>query len=137
MAPVLEELDHAECLRLIAPGGVGRVGFDDGQGPAVLPVNYVVDGDSVVFRTAVEGRLDSGVTTGVQDADVRIAFEVDRFDEDSRQGWSVMLRGGAHHMSPEEAADAPTVDPWPGGERDAHIRLTPRTVTGRRVRQDG
>src|ERR671930_1558119 len=39
----LVPLSEAECLRLIAPGGVGRVGFGTDTGPQVLPVNYVLD----------------------------------------------------------------------------------------------
>ncbi|WP_255276608.1 pyridoxamine 5'-phosphate oxidase family protein [Actinomadura madurae] len=53
--PVLEELDRAECLRLISGGAIGRVAFDDGEGPTVIPVNYAVADDAVVFRTSVSG----------------------------------------------------------------------------------
>jgi len=36
---VIEELDEAESLRLIAPGGIGRIAYASRFGPAVLPVN--------------------------------------------------------------------------------------------------
>ncbi|MGK5557741.1 pyridoxamine 5'-phosphate oxidase family protein [Actinomadura kijaniata] len=128
---VLEELDRAECLRLIAGVSVGRVGFDDGQGPAVTPVNFALDGDTVVFSTTLSGRLSRSLDTLFTDADVRIAFEVDRIDERSHTGWSVLLRGGARRMPEGEPVP---VEPWPDGEREAHIRLTPTEVTGRRLR---
>lgn len=134
--PVLEELDREECLRLIAPSGIGRVAFNDGEGPAVMPVNYVVDGESVIFRTAPAGRLNRNLTTVITGADVRIAFEVDRIDEASHEGWSVLLRGGAHHLADaDEATAVALVRPWAGGERDICIRLTPTTITGRRLRR--
>jgi hypothetical protein len=38
--PVVELLDEAECLRLIAGRGVGRIGYTSRFGPVVLPVNY-------------------------------------------------------------------------------------------------
>ncbi|REE94779.1 pyridoxamine 5'-phosphate oxidase family protein [Thermomonospora umbrina] len=132
----LEEIDRDECLRLIAPGGVGRVAFDDGEGPTVIPVNYAVEGESVVFRTATEGRLNQSLSTVMAEAEVRIAFEVDAFDETDREGWSVLVRGGAHRMSEEEGADAAGVTPWPAGAREAYIRLSARSVSGRRVRRE-
>src|SRR5512139_24053 len=127
---VLEDLDRAECLRLIAPGGIGRVAFNDGEGPAVIPVNYIVEhGDSVIFRTAPAGRLNQNLTSLISGADVRIAFEVDAIDEHSHEGWSVLLRGGAHHLDPAESEAACTkVTPWAGGERDICIRLSPTAI---------
>ncbi|WP_329521705.1 pyridoxamine 5'-phosphate oxidase family protein [Spirillospora sp. NBC_01491] len=130
----LRELDREECLRLIAPGGVGRVAFDDGEGPTVIPVNYVLDGEAVVFRTSLGGRLNWSLTTGLVGAEVRIAFEVDRIDDAEHEGWSVLLRGGAHHLSDDETAAE--VVPWPGGEREARVRLTPGEITGRRLYRD-
>jgi nitroimidazol reductase NimA-like FMN-containing flavoprotein (pyridoxamine 5'-phosphate oxidase superfamily) len=37
---VIETLDEAECLRLIAPGGIGRIAYASRFGPVVLPANY-------------------------------------------------------------------------------------------------
>src|SRR5262245_20910313 len=51
----LERLDPDECLRLIAPGGVGRVAFNEPDGPAVIPVNYVLQNDAIIIRTAIGG----------------------------------------------------------------------------------
>jgi nitroimidazol reductase NimA-like FMN-containing flavoprotein (pyridoxamine 5'-phosphate oxidase superfamily) len=112
---------------------VGLVAFDDGEGPALIPVNYVVDGESVVFRTGMEGRLNRSLMAGPTGMEMRIAFGVDRIDATEHLGWSVMLRGGAHRMSEEENAAAPPVVSWAGGEREAHFRLTPTSVTGRRI----
>ncbi|MEV4582909.1 hypothetical protein AB0K16_57845 [Nonomuraea jabiensis] len=36
---VLKVLEPEECLRLVAPGGIGRVAFNGPEGPTVL-VNY-------------------------------------------------------------------------------------------------
>jgi len=36
----LESLDEAECLRLIAPGGIGRLVYAGRYDLTVLPVNY-------------------------------------------------------------------------------------------------
>jgi uncharacterized protein len=131
--PLLEELGRAECLRLIGEGAIGRVAFDDGEGPTVIPVNYAVDGDSVIFRTSVSGRLNRSLLTSVVGGEVRAAFQVDRFDESTHEGWSVLVRGGAHHLSDAETAKVPRVDSWPGGDREAWFRLAAANVSGRRL----
>jgi uncharacterized protein len=133
--PVLEELDREESLRLIAPGGIGRIAFDDGEGPTVVPVNYAVDGESVVFRTSLEGRLNRSLLTAVPGGQVRAAFEVDAFQDSTHEGWSVLVRGGARPLEGEEREHALRVDPWPGGEREAWFRLTATGVSGRRLRR--
>jgi nitroimidazol reductase NimA-like FMN-containing flavoprotein (pyridoxamine 5'-phosphate oxidase superfamily) len=42
----------AECRRLIAPGGVGRIAFSTSSGPVVVPVNFAVLAGTIVVRTA-------------------------------------------------------------------------------------
>ncbi|GGL08110.1 hypothetical protein Sme01_67850 [Sphaerisporangium melleum] len=134
--PSLEELDLGECLRLIAPGGIGRVGFTTASGPVILPVTYTMYDKSVLFRTALGGPLDEDLSTGVQGVELKVAFEVDDFDSERRTGWSVLIQGAAHRVSSEEelaAVQASGVEPWAGGERRLYVRITPVQVTGRRV----
>ena len=50
--PGLKELDEAECLRLISPGGIGRIVYSGQSGVTVLPVNYKLHQGAIVFRTA-------------------------------------------------------------------------------------
>ncbi|GII03851.1 pyridoxamine 5'-phosphate oxidase family protein [Planobispora takensis] len=135
-ASVPEKLDPQECLRLISPGGIGRVAFNDPGGPAILPVNYVLRDDSVIFRTAAGGTLDVGLRTGMAGVEFKVAFEVDRFDEAEHAGWSVVVRGGAHLVaSPEEQAELEKaeVHPWAGGDRHLYVKVAATEVTGRRV----
>lgn len=137
--PRLEKLDPDECMRLISPGGVGRVAFDASSGPMILPVNYVVHDGALLLRTALGGPLDEDLRTGVEGVEFKIAFEIDRIDDPNRQGWSVLVRGPAHHVSSEEERAAVTgvdVEPWAGGERRLYIRITPVEITGRRIRHD-
>ncbi len=135
--PHLEKLDPQECLRLISPGGVGRVAFDEQGGPAILPVNYAVHEGAVVFRTAFGSPLDERLRTGVQGVEFKIAFEVDRIDDTSREGWSVLIRGGAHHVSTDDeqaAVRTSGVQPWAGGERELYVTIVPTEISGRRIR---
>ncbi|SEG99860.1 hypothetical protein SAMN05444920_114136 [Nonomuraea solani] len=130
--PTLETLDEAACLRLIEPGGIGRVAFSGSHGPTVLPVNYRMHGGAIVFRTAVGGPMDKDLRTGLEGVDLLIAFQIDNIDEARREGWSVLVQGPAHHVPPEEAADS-GVTPWAGGERQLCISIIPQRITGRRI----
>ena len=137
---VPEQLGEDECLRLISPGGVGRLAFSGRYGLSVFPVNYKVHEGSVVFRTAAYSPVDEDLRTGIRHAEYKVAFEVDAVDESAREGWSVLIQGPAHHMdSPTEhdAGLATGVEPWAGGDREHAVRITPTRVTGRRIPRAG
>lgn len=129
-APVLDVLDLAECRRLIQTGGIGRAVFLDGDRAVALPVNFRMLGDDVVFRTG------DGSIGGAAHAGDPMSFEVDHLDEALVEGWSVLLSGHAAVVQdPEELArlEALHVQPWAGGDRHLVVRLTPDTVSGRRI----
>jgi nitroimidazol reductase NimA-like FMN-containing flavoprotein (pyridoxamine 5'-phosphate oxidase superfamily) len=140
MEPVVEELGEAESLRLIAQAEVGRIGFTGRYGPVVLPVNFKLDGGTVIIRTQEYGSLDEDLRTGIAGADYKVAFEIDALDPATRTGWSVLVQGGVHHVDDEaERASllAADVEPWAGGERTLFLRITPSLVTGRRITRGG
>ncbi len=112
--PVLEQLDEAECLRLISKGGIGRIAYSGRFGPTVLPVNYMLHEGAIVFRTAEDSAMGEDLRTGIATAEYRVAFEIDEIDTATREGWSVLVRGSAHHVDSEPE----------------------RGITGRRVRQE-
>jgi len=128
--PVMNKLTPAECRRLIAPGGVGRIAFNTATGPVVYPVNFAVVADTVVIRTG-EGTVLEG------HADEQVALEVDHIDEALCQGWSVLVRGQAHRVAhPAELwhlREDAVVWPWADGAREVYLRIVPAKVTGRRI----
>ncbi|MBE3007899.1 pyridoxamine 5'-phosphate oxidase family protein [Microbispora sp. NEAU-D428] len=129
--PRLDKLEREECLRLISPGGVGRVAFNNPTGPVILPVNYTIEQGAILFRTALGGPMDADLRTGIEGADFMVAFEVDHIDESTREGWSVLVRGGAHHITGDVNKNA--VESWAGGDRPLYIRISPNEVSGRRI----
>jgi nitroimidazol reductase NimA-like FMN-containing flavoprotein (pyridoxamine 5'-phosphate oxidase superfamily) len=134
---VLENLDEAECLKLIAPGGIGRIVFAGQWNLTVLPVNYKLHDGDILFRTAHDGSTDEDLRTSIANAEYRVAFEVDDFDTKAREGWSVLVQGPAHHLDTDaERSEALSagVEPWPGGPREHFIRIHPARMTGRRIR---
>jgi nitroimidazol reductase NimA-like FMN-containing flavoprotein (pyridoxamine 5'-phosphate oxidase superfamily) len=135
----LEILDEDECVRLIGPAGIGRLAFAGSFDLTVLPVNYVLHDGAILFRTAQAGSIDEDLRTGIEHAEYRVAFEVDDFDTEAREGWSVLIQGPAHHLDdPAEQAEALAagVEPWPGGDREHFIKITPARITGRRIRHE-
>jgi len=136
--PVLEQLDEAECLRLITPGGIGRLAYSGRYGPTVFPVNYRLHEGTILFRTAQDSPTDEDLRTGIANAEYKVAFEIDDFDSVARVGWSVLVQGSAHHVdSADERASVSGagVEPWPGGERELFVRIIPSRITGRRIRR--
>jgi nitroimidazol reductase NimA-like FMN-containing flavoprotein (pyridoxamine 5'-phosphate oxidase superfamily) len=137
-ARLLEQLDEAECLRLISAGGVGRIAYTGRFGPAVLPVNYKLHEGSIVFRTALGSPMDEDLRTGISDAEYQVAFEIDEIDMAAREGWSVLIQGSAHHVDDEAeraSLSRAGVESWPGGERELFLRIIPSRITGRRIRR--
>jgi nitroimidazol reductase NimA-like FMN-containing flavoprotein (pyridoxamine 5'-phosphate oxidase superfamily) len=136
--PVLEDLDEAECLRLITPGGIGRIAYSGRYGPTVLPVNYRLHAGTIVFRTAQDSPTDEDLRTGIADAEYKVAFEIDEIDLDAREGWSVLVQGPVHHVESEsERAEVlqAGVETWPRGDRELFLRIVPSRITGRRIRR--
>jgi nitroimidazol reductase NimA-like FMN-containing flavoprotein (pyridoxamine 5'-phosphate oxidase superfamily) len=138
--PELEALDEAECLRLIAPGGIGRIAYSGRYGPTVLPVNYTLYERTIVFRTAQDSPTDEDLRTGIANAEYRVAFEIDEIDLGAREGWSVLIQGPVHHVESDgERASVlkAGVETWPGGDRELFLRIVPSRITGRRIRRSG
>jgi nitroimidazol reductase NimA-like FMN-containing flavoprotein (pyridoxamine 5'-phosphate oxidase superfamily) len=136
--PVLEHLDEAECLRLISPGGIGRIAYVGRYGLTVLPVNYKLHGGAVMFRTSQDSLTGEDLQTGIAHAEYQVAFEIDEIDPVAREGWSVLIAGPAHQMTTDAeraAVEESGVEPWPGGPRERAIRITPSRIVGRRLRQ--
>ncbi len=138
-SPVLERLDETECLRLITPGGIGRIAYTGRYDLTVLPVNYILHAGAIIFRTSEDSPTVEDLRTGIRGADYRVAFEIDDFDRATREGWSVLVQGPAHHLDSEsERADAEALglEAWPGGRRDHFISISPIRVSGRRIRRN-
>jgi nitroimidazol reductase NimA-like FMN-containing flavoprotein (pyridoxamine 5'-phosphate oxidase superfamily) len=127
----LEILPFDECLRLLASVPVGRVGFVADGEIVVLPVNHVVDGHDVVFRTTHGSKLAAAEGQNLA------AFEADYYDGQTRSGWSVLVSGRAEVIDAE--ADVRRLSrrglhPWAAAvQHPFWIRIRPASVTGRQT----
>lgn len=125
------ELPYQKCSELLRSQVVGRVAVCTPEGPRIVPVNYSVVDETIVFRTTPYSILGTyGWTT-------ELAFEVDGVDPETRSGWSVVALGrGALIEDPEELARIRSFwdpDPWAAGHRMLYVGLKWRDLTGRRL----
>ena len=125
----LVELTRAQCFALLATQDVGRLVFTAGSLPAIVPVAYALDGDTLALRTAAGSRIARHAV------DTVVAFEVDQVSRSLRGGWSVVVTGRSRRETdPVEAARLQQELPrWVGGERDVVVRVGLELITGRRI----
>ena len=127
----LETLNFDTCLRLLASVPVGRVGFVADGEVQILPVNHVVDGQDVVFRTAHGSKLSAA------EGYSPITFEADEYDEHAHSGWSVVVTGRAEPVDSDaeiERLGDRGLRPWVTTvARPYVIRVRPTAVSGRRT----
>lgn len=127
----LEWMDRDECLRLLATDVVGRLAVVSGGSPAIFPVNYVLDDETIVFRTDEGTKLRAAERAPA-------CFEVDDIDREHRAGWSVVATGRLEEVTRYDSSTLDRihrlpVDPWAGGDKGHWMRLIPNRITGRRV----
>ncbi|MFC8513286.1 pyridoxamine 5'-phosphate oxidase family protein [Streptomyces sp. NPDC057257] len=125
------ELERQECLRLLAQVPVGRIVHTRQALPAVLPVNFCLDGDgAVLLRTSAASELVRAVDGVV------VAFEADEVDSAAHAGWSVVVTGSAWVVTdPAEHARLTRTGPrsWVPSPEEVFIRIEPELVTGREL----
>ena len=135
---VLERLSEAECMELLAPGGLGRLVYTSRYGHTALPIVYKIDEGSIVLGTWDPVLFDEDLRTGIAQAEYRVAVEADSIDVEAREGWFVLVRGAAHHLDTEAERmsfiDA-GLEPWIEEVPAHYIRVTPTTIFGLSVRQ--
>jgi nitroimidazol reductase NimA-like FMN-containing flavoprotein (pyridoxamine 5'-phosphate oxidase superfamily) len=120
------ELPLEECWELLRAHALGRLAFHLADQVHIAPVNYVVDRDTLLFRTA-EGSKLLGV---VMNDDV--AFEID--GENGHTAWSVIVRGTAVLLDEKSAhrADDLPLRPWVNDHKYNVVEITPTAISGRR-----
>jgi nitroimidazol reductase NimA-like FMN-containing flavoprotein (pyridoxamine 5'-phosphate oxidase superfamily) len=126
----LDVLTEDECRALLRSHSVGRIAVYIGEAPAILPVNYAMLDDDVVFLTDPGSKLSAALMR------VQVAFEVDELIEATHAGWSVLVTGYVEQVEDRETLDriaALELESWVAEGRDYVVRIRTRTTTGRRL----
>jgi uncharacterized protein len=128
----LDELSTDECWKLLSSRPVGRIGVNVDHYPIVLPVNFALDGETVVFRSGTGDKLNRIHGS-------KVSFEVDDIDPIHHTGWSVLVKGMAHGLNVgadhdlAEHSQASGAKPWAPGEHNYLVRIVVDEITGRRI----
>lgn len=117
-------------MQLLTRAGIGRIAITSGALPVVLPVNFRVVSDTIVFRTAPGTKLDAATRGSV------VAFEADAMDPIEHTGWSVLVTGVARQVTDdaELAAFGPLhLARWAPGGESCVVAVSIDLVSGRRI----
>ncbi len=125
----IEILSDDMCWERLRKASIGRLGVHhDGQ-PAIYPINYLVDGASIVFRTKRDSKIYAAPRLE------RVAFEIDGFEPGNGDAWSVLVKGFGRFVDSVaeiEHSESLPIYPWVDAERSDWVRIVPVEVTGRR-----
>ena len=126
----LEVLDRQECLRLLATGTIGRIGLTMEALPVVLPINFRLVDDRIVFLTGVGSKLDAAAANAI------VSFEVDDFDPMAHTGWSVVVTGATCEVTDAERQSAlhwARVPRWAPAGDARYVEIATDRISGRRI----
>jgi uncharacterized protein len=122
-----------ECVRLVTyrRPRLARVAVLDDGLPIALPVNYCIDGGSLVFRTR-----DGSVLHRAARAGAVASAQVDEVDETWQEGWSVLVKGHLVDITedgdPQRLRELP-LQPWSSGPKGRYVQLVSHDISGRRI----
>lgn len=124
----VEELSVEECWTLLGLEEFGRLAFRLVDEVHLVPINYVADATTLLFRTQSGNKLLAAALNS------DVAFEIDWHDDSS--AWSVVVRGQLRQVpeGEEGRADALPLRPWVPTLKYDVVELVPSAVTGRRFR---
>ncbi len=118
-------LSPDQCWEMLRRHELGRLAFRLVDELHIVPVNYVVDHRTLLFRSAAGDKLLSVVMSS------EVAFEIDERDEQTAR--SVVVRGRARLLDEYEAhrAESLPLQPWVGSHKENVVEIAPETVNGR------
>jgi len=127
-APGLRDLSEAECWALLDRARLGLLGVVAPDGPDLFPIDFIVSERSLLFRSAPGEKLMQ------LRAEPRVALAAEGVDREGQ--WSVVVRGRARRLDADDEIEASGVlelQPAAPGEKANFVRITPSSVTGRRL----
>ena len=121
----ITQLTPDECWQMLHEEEFARLAFRLVDEVHITPINYAVDHDTLLFRTAGGNKLLSVAM------DSEVALEIDRYDDQHAR--SVVVRGSARILPEDEEHRAENVPlrPWVGTPKYTVVEISPQVVTGR------
>lgn len=119
-------LEAPECWERLRTEQLGRLVTRVGDVIDIFPINYVVDGESIVVRTAEGNKLAELVISS------EVLFEVDHHTD--TEAWSVVVRGVARRLDTEaeiRGAEELPLQPWLPTLKRNFVRISATSISGR------
>jgi len=125
--PVVE-LSLDESWELIEGEELGRLAYRLVDEVHIVPINYAVDGRTLLFRTSSGNKLLAAALHS------DVALEVDWHDDVA--AWSVVARGHLRQLEEDEEhrLERLALHPWVPTLKYDVLELVPEVVTGRSFR---
>lgn len=126
------ELDPKLALGLLGHVEFGRVAFVVNGLPTIRPLNHVVVDGQIIVHTR---HTTAFAQTVRGHAGLRVAYQADEIEKDSRLGWSVLVSGIAGDITDKRRDEklGPQVRSWMARPLDTIIAIKPLEVTGLRL----
>lgn len=119
-------LDRAAALEKMATVQLGRLVVHRTEEFDIFPVNFVVDGEDIYFRSAEGSKL---FTVALNN---EVLFEADEVTDG--HAWSVVVRGEASLLTSNsdiQYADSLGLKPWIPTLKYNFVKISAREVSGR------
>lgn len=121
-------LSDTESWGLLESSTVGVLATAAHERPDLFPVNYLLDGRTLLIRTS------PGTKTAELRTDPHAAFAVQGSDRHGQ--WSVVIHGSVEQLADVVdlvGAAAFELVSWAPGDKHVFIRITPERIEGRRM----
>ncbi|MFT8395225.1 pyridoxamine 5'-phosphate oxidase family protein [Propionibacterium sp.] len=121
-----EVAESTAWLHLENDTTIGRLAVVTNGVPEIFPVNFAVDGRTIVFRTTVGTKLHELTLYS------SVVFEADRWEE--KAGWSVIVHGEARVFDDDaeiQRAGELLEIPWQTDVEAEFVRIIPSEITCR------
>ena len=99
---VVTKLKKEECWDLLRANSFGRIAYHLRGRSRITPLNYTVDGDRLIFRTAEGSKF---FALKVED---NVALQIDHVGEDF--AWSVVAHGPVREITKDDDVDLATIN---------------------------
>ena len=119
------DISEQECWQLLATAGVGRIALSIRALPAILPIQYYLEGKIIAICLGHHA-IGEDKTDG---AGAVVAFAADDMDPERYLGWSVQVQGRLHlPRTPgvQKNCGQPTAGQF--------VHLDPAWISGHRIR---
>ncbi len=125
------EIPTDECWQLLDATRFGRLAMAVGSDPDIYPINFLVDGETILMKTTAGNKLFE-VTLNPS-----VALEADYVSD--TEAWSVIVKGIARvvdSFSEMYEKDEKHLETWLPSPKSIYVTIERTTVSGRRFTRD-